>query len=144
MTPHYISKCRVVWLWWCAWSLDEGWHLWATIRNPIKFSRPPGEAGPPSNIWFIGPTRVCFHPQPASSHTRSLVARVHGWSQSSTPYTRSWVARVHGWSPSSTPRTRSHRSVQPLLRRSPNTPTTLRATCVETSRIYAPRSASRS
>ena len=30
-TLHNIYKCSVVWLW-CAWSLDEGWHLWATIR----------------------------------------------------------------------------------------------------------------
>jgi len=24
-----VSKCSVVWLW-CAWSLDERWHWWAT------------------------------------------------------------------------------------------------------------------
>jgi len=23
---------------WCAWSLDEGWHLWATVNTGVPYS----------------------------------------------------------------------------------------------------------
>jgi len=34
-TTLYMPKCSVVSVYWCAWSLDEGWHLWATITISI-------------------------------------------------------------------------------------------------------------